>query len=364
MNKIIWVAGLLLLAIGIVLVAPKTTDTIKIGWIGPQTGPSAVLGMDSFVAAQIAVDEVNAAGGINGKKVELFVEDDQYDNAKALSAYHKLVDTDGVKLILINTYGSVFSLAAQAEKDGVILMDPLDCNKELANLSSNIFCLATDSESLARVLASTADARGYKKVGVLYFNSDLFMPLVQKIFAESFKGHVIFNESYPAQTRDFRTQLAKAVNEDADALVLLGYDETGNAMKQARDLGFKGQFITTGTVTSPPLQEAAQGTADGTLFAFWNIDKNSAGVQVFDAEFKERQQRAPILDLATYPTYDATKVLLMAAGKSNGSTEGTKQQLNATTYNGLVGKVSFSAEGAMLIPESLFLLKGKNILPQ
>jgi branched-chain amino acid transport system substrate-binding protein len=365
MNKGIWAGlGVVVLVCELIFVASnKEAEIVKIGWIGPQTGPSAVLGMDSYVAARIAVDEINSAGGLNGKKVELYAEDDQYDNTKALSAYRKLVNVDGVRLILVNTYSSVFSLAKQAEKDGVILMDPLDCNSELAKLSPNVFCLATDSESLARVLAAAADARGYKKVGVLYFNSDLFMPLVQKVFVGNYKGTVVLSDSYVAGTQDFRTQIAKAINAGADALVLLGYDETGNAMKQARELGFNGQFLTTGTVTSPPLQEAAQGAADGTLFAFWSADKSSAKIKIFDAEFNKRQNRSPILDLATYPTYDATKILVAAAARGVSATSVAKQ-LALTQYDGLVGKVSFSTDGAMLVPEGLYLLKGKKILPQ
>ena len=174
----------------------QNLEPIKIGWIGPQTGQSAVLGMDSAVSAQIAVDEINAKGGINGRSVSLIIEDDQYDIAKATTAYQKLVNVDGVKFILINTYGSVFALAKNAEADGVILIDPLDCNSELAGLSDNVFCLATDSESIAEVLSQDANKKNYSSVGILYWNSDLFMPLVEKVFRKDFNGEIVDSEPY------------------------------------------------------------------------------------------------------------------------------------------------------------------------
>ncbi|MFA7302566.1 MAG: ABC transporter substrate-binding protein [Candidatus Paceibacterota bacterium] len=342
------------------------TGPIKIGWMGPQTGPSAVLGMDSYVAAQIAVDEINAAGGIDGRLVELYIEDDQYSTEKSVLAYNKLVNVNEVRIIIANTYSSVFALAKRAEADGVLLIDPLDCNNELAEVSENVFCLATDSASVAKVLARAATEGGYSKVGILHFTSDLFMPLVQKVFKESYKGNIVLTEAYPAGTRDFRTPLTKLVSEGADAIVLLGYDETGNAMKQARDLGFKGQFLTTGTVTSPPLQAAAQGAAEGTLLAFWTANTNSSLYETFTKEFQKRQNRPPILDLATYPTYDAVKALARAIDNAGNSSvrDVTREIASITDLEGITGTITFNANGSMLIPESLFKLTGGKVIPQ
>jgi branched-chain amino acid transport system substrate-binding protein len=156
---------------------------IKIGWIGPLTGQSAVLGIDSVTAAEIAVKEINEAGGVNGKQLVLLVEDDEYNTQKTITAYNKFVHMDGVNIILMNTYGSVFALKEQAKRDNVIIIDPLDCNSELANLNDNIFCLATDSEDIARVLAKEADINS-ENVGIVYFNGDTFMPLIKDYFSE------------------------------------------------------------------------------------------------------------------------------------------------------------------------------------
>lgn len=340
-------------------------EVIKVGWMGPQTGQSAVLGMDGAVAAQIAVDEINAKGGINGRKIQLIIEDDQYNVAKAASAYKKLVEVDGVKIILANTYGSVFALAEQAKKDGVILIDPLDCNKVLAGLNDNVFCLATDSESIATALVGHATENNVKNVAIIHWNSDSFMPLVKDFFVEKFNnGEVRLVEGYSAGTVDFRTILLKAIDKNADAIVFLGYDETGLAMKQARELGFKGQFYTTGTITSPSLQKTAEGNAEGTIFAFWDAPKDREPAKSFTQEFEKRTKRPPILDLATYPTYDSVKVLENALKKASAD---NLQQLRTaileTKFDGTTGKIMFAQDGSVRIKESAYRLENGSPKP-
>jgi branched-chain amino acid transport system substrate-binding protein len=85
-------------------------DLIKVGWIGPLTGDAAVLGVDSVKVAQDVFAEANNAGGINGHKIKLYVEDDQYQTAKTISAYRKLVNFEGVKVIFVITYGGILAV--------------------------------------------------------------------------------------------------------------------------------------------------------------------------------------------------------------------------------------------------------------
>ncbi|HLC33187.1 MAG TPA: ABC transporter substrate-binding protein [Candidatus Nanoarchaeia archaeon] len=343
----------------LILSACAPQETIKIGWIGPLTGSGAVLGIDSVVAAQIAIDEVNTAGGVNGRQLELLIEDDQYDVTKAVTSYNKLVQVNDVDIVLVNTFGSVFALADQAEKDNVLLFDPLDCNSVLAELSKNVFCLATDTESLAAVLVQQAEIRQIKSVGIIHWNSDQFMPLVKDFFAQKFSGTIPVTYAYPAGTDDFKTPLARMIDEKVDAIVLLGYDETGIAMKQAREIGFTGHFLATGTVTSPSLQKAAQGTAEGTIFSFWRPPTGEA-TEAFNQKFVQKQGRSPILDLATYPTYDAVHALAHALPRTEAD---LADALVTVSFAGVTGNISFTPEGAFSIPEHPFVLTNGTAKP-
>ncbi len=90
---------------GLIQNPSATSDKIKLGYIGPLTGDAAILGIEASQAIQLAVDEINSTGGIDGKQIQLIVEDDQYDAAKSLTAYNKLVNQDGVETIIMSTYG-------------------------------------------------------------------------------------------------------------------------------------------------------------------------------------------------------------------------------------------------------------------
>jgi|GEM_PF-4819351 len=134
----------------VTLAAPAVgqQSPIKIGWIGPLTGNAAVLGVDSVPAMELVFDEINSSGGINKLPIKLLVEDDQYITAKSVAAYNRLVHQEGVKVIVVVTYGGLFALAPVAEKDGVLLVNPLDCDERIALLPSNTLCIAKLTEDL------------------------------------------------------------------------------------------------------------------------------------------------------------------------------------------------------------------------
>lgn len=345
--------AMLLLALMVLQGCKDEQGPIKIGWIGPLSGASAVLGMDSAEAARIAVEEINAAGGIDGRMLALIIEDDQYDTGKALTAYNKLVGSDDVKVILLNTYSAVFALADRAEQDGVLLLDPLDCNNDITSQNDKVVCLATDSESIGMVIVASAEKRGSKKLGILSFSSDRFMPLVRDVIVREFRGASL-KEDYVAGTSDFKTVLQKFQGQNIDGLVLLGYDETGLAMKQARELGIDVPFYTTGTVTSPPLQQAAAGATDGTVFAFWDAE-SSEMKRRFDEKFVTAKGRPPILALASYPSYDAVFAIANALRQGESL---DKEGLSASgAFEGISGTVAFDVDGGYRIQEHAYEIR-------
>lgn len=342
-----------------------SSEPIKIGYIGPLTGPSAVLGMDAIKAVEIAVSDVNNSGGVKGRKVELISEDDQYLTKNTVSAYEKLVNADKVKVIMIASYGGLFAVMDKAEKDGVIIINPLDCNKAVANASKNIFCLATETESIGISLAKQMLAEGKKNAGIMYSTKDTFMAIVTEAFKKEFEtgGGKIQIEAFNYEDKDFRTQLLKLKGLGVEGLVLLGHDETGLIMKQARDLGMKQPFYTTGTITSPVAQELAVGNAEGTIFAYWDADKTNGQAKLFEDKFIALVGRGPILPLTTHPAYDVTNILLKKVFVNiNGEITASSVKsglLKIANYQGSTGMVTMNKEGAAPIAESAFrLVKG------
>ena len=101
-----------------------------------------------LLPAKMAIDHFNTLQKNGVRKIELVVEDDQYLTAKTISAYQKLVFMDHVKFIFVITYGGLLSLALRAQRDGVILIDPLDCNASIASLPRNTLCIAHDQSGI------------------------------------------------------------------------------------------------------------------------------------------------------------------------------------------------------------------------
>ena len=331
-------------------------SVIKIGWIGPLTGDSAVLGTDSAEAARIAIDTINASGGVQGKKLELISEDDQYLTTKSINAYEKLVNVDKAKIILIQTYGGVFALSDRAKNDGVVLIDCLDSNDNLAKLGDSVFSIGVESESISRLLSDYANRQGYKQAGILFFQSDTFMPYVKDKFTEGFQGKVIA-EGYTTGATDFKTPLTKMKGANIDSLVCLGYDECGIAIRQARNLGINAQVLMPGTIMSPGLQKAATGQAEGAIFTFWFASKEAEPAKSFVDKFKSAQGREPFVDLFAYPSYDAITSIAYALNKANLDMGTFKMELrNVHGIPGVTGEINFANDGTMRIPFTLFKL--------
>ena len=326
--------------------------TIKIGWTGPLTGNSAVLGIDSVQAARIAVDEANSHGGINGRQIELLVEDDQYDTAKAVTAYNKVV-AQGAIAVLSSTYGGVFATAERAGKDKVVVINPLDCNNDIARLTENTFCIATESESIGRVLSEDIVKNKLDPVAVIYDEKNPFMVLVQGVIE---KNHNTEPNYYFAgvnqETADYKSLLLRIKSRGAHSIVFLGHDPMGQAMREARALGISAQFYTVGTITSPGYQKLAGDSANGTLVAYWEAPRSNE-FENFIKQFQAKVGRPPILELATIPTYDATNILILAikaAPLVSGRPEISAMKTglyNLKDYAGLSGKISMDPDGAV-----------------
>ena len=330
-----------------------SAQPIKIGWSGPLTGNSAVLGVDSLAAAQMAIDEANASGGVRGRPLELVAEDDGYETPRAFSAYSKLTSTDGVSAILMSTYGGVFATATRAERDSVIVINPLDCNSEIAALGANTFCIATETESIGRTIAEDITKSGFKRIAILYDESNPFMQLVERSVGASLTSYSTIELSSHAVSNsagDFRsvvTRLAKV-----DALVFLGHDPMGSAMAQARAIGTRAQFYTVGTITSPGFQALAGAAAEDTRVAYWEAPR-SPEFSSFIARFERRVGRKPILELATIPSYDAMRILItaldatMAAQGTVAPELLTANLLKIQDYQGISGSITMDRDGAV-----------------
>lgn len=314
----------------------------KIGWIGPLTGDAAILGQDTIPAIQIAFDKSDQT------KPRLVVEDDQYITAKTIQAYQRLVHVEKVSVIFMLTYGGVFALADRAKRDNVLLIDTLDCDEQIAKLPDNVICISKMTEELGRMNAEEALKRKDTPAAIIYYDSDPFMGTIATISKSTFENagkSVVSYEGYRSGTTDFKSTLLKAKSEGAKAFFFYGYDEIGNAMKQARELGISAQFYGINTVTSPGLQAIAGDSLNNILISTFKAPRTSR-YNDFITEFKKRTGRVPNFEVSTFPSYDAA-TLIVKALKENFSTAHIKKILLTTkNFQGLSGTITVDPDGA------------------
>lgn len=350
----------LLVAVWFLLACVRSAHAdITIGWIGPLTGNAAVLGIDSVPAIQMAIDQVNATGGIAGEKLVLAVEDDQYITAKTVAAYNHLTRNRGARVIFVLTYGGLAAVAPKAERDGVILINTLDADEETAKLPGNTFCIAKTTESMGRKLAELILLKNDLPLALLYFDGDPFMGILAKALLAELALHdkrPLITETYNGQTADFRDFATKVKSRGVRSVALLGYDTLGLAARNLRDIGSRAQFYGVNTATSPGFRELAGDSIKG-MFGLAFIAPRNDALKKFEDEFKSRVGRVWRFETSTISSYDAMTLVARSVAESGGlsrnesgaaviSTDRLRERLlSVKGYQGLSGVITIDPDG-------------------
>ncbi len=224
------------------------SDTFKIGVIGPLTGGAAAYGTAVQYAAQIAVDEINAAGGINGKQVELKAEDDELDAQKSVNAYNSLKDWGMDMLVGSVTSACSIAVSEESKNDNMFQLTPsgsaADCVKY-----DNVFRVCFSDPAQGTASAQYIGEHGIaSKVGVIYDSSDVYSSGIYQTFAEEAANQsfeIVSAEAFTADSKtDFSVQIQKAKDAGAELVFLpIYYTEASLILQQANTMGYKPIFF-------------------------------------------------------------------------------------------------------------------------
>lgn len=227
----------------------KNGDVYKIGGIGPTTGPTAIYGTAAMRGAEIAVDEINKAGGINGKKVEFKFEDDVNDPEKSINAYNTLKDWGMIALMGTVTSQPCVAVSTQSAKDRIFQVTPSASAPDVVKAGDNTLqvCFTDPNQGVAAAKYIKKNDIG-KKIAVIYDSSDVYSSGVEKAFvkeAENIGLDVVSTSAFTADTNtDFSTQLKKAQSAGADLVFLpFYYTEASKVLQQADSMGYKPTFF-------------------------------------------------------------------------------------------------------------------------
>ncbi|MCY3542838.1 MAG: ABC transporter substrate-binding protein [Chloroflexi bacterium] len=330
-------------------------EPFRIGVMESVTGPGETYGNVAVQAKQMAVDEINAAGGVNGRMIELIVEDEKCNAQDAITAYRKLTDVDGVKIILgTSCSGAMLGAAPLAEEEGVVMFSGLATNPDIANAGDYIFRTSMSDAQRGIDTGNVLWSDGIRDLATITEATD-YAEGVRRTSVEQFEkrgGSVVGTERYASDVTDFRSQLTKLIGESPDALHIAAQSEFtgGTIIKQARELGFNGPIYGEDVVVGATALEIAGDAATGVKAIIADLDPANSKAQEVLSNFMERYD---YITLRWYlgSAYDDVYITAECLNRTDDDqdADGFRDCLYDITWSGAIGSnYSFDENGEVV----------------
>lgn len=325
----------------------NTNEPIKIGFIGPLSGDAAVYGEPSRNGAVLAVEKINASGGINGQNIELIIEDGKCNGKDALNAAQKLVNVNKVKFIIGGACSSeTMGFTAFAEQNKVLVFSYGSSNPDISKAGDYIFRNAP-SDALGGVeLAKLVADKGFTKVALVSENTD-FAQGVRGIFKKSFtEGEIVFDEVFATNTTDFRTIATKIKSLNADAVVLNVQTGSSGARlaRQIREGGNDAQFFSF-FVTGDDFVKSGVFVENTYILDATEVADVGTGKQ-FEDDYLQKYKTLHSYLLFGAAAYDGVNLVTNGIKKYGYNSSSVKEYLyTLPTYNGTIGTYKFDENG-------------------
>jgi branched-chain amino acid transport system substrate-binding protein len=351
--------------------AGGSSGPIVVGYYGDLTGRTSNFGLSTKRGVEMAIDEINKAGGINGRQIQVLSEDDEGRPEKAATVVTKLIDQDRV-IALVGEVASGNTLAAapKAQAAKVPMISPSSTNPAVTQVGDYIsrvcFIDPFQGEVMAKFAANSLKAK--TAAIMLDFNSPYSRGLTE-FFEASFKklgGQIVDKQSYTQGDRDYKGQLTAIRSRNPDVIYIPGYyGEVGVIAKQAQQLDIKAPMLGGDGWDAVQLWELGGNALNGSYISnHYSVDDPSPAIQKFVADFKTRNGIAP--DALAALGYDAMRVLADAI-KRAGTTEGPqlRDAINATkNFPGVTGIISIDANRNAVKPAVVLKLQDKKYIYQ
>ena len=337
----------------------SSTDTFKIGGIGPTTGDAAIYGTAVKNGIQLAVDEINANGGIGGKKIEYKFEDDQSDAEKSVNAYNSLKDWGMQMLVGTVTSNPCTAVVENTHNDNLVQLTPSATAVESIQYDNAFrMCFSDPNQGLASA-DYIADKKIATKVAVIYNSSDPYSSGIYQKFAEEAKAKkldIVAAEAFTADSKtDFSVQIQKAQSAGAELVFLpIYYQEASLILAQAKKAGFTPKYFgCDGMDGILALKGFDKSLAENLMFLTpFTADAKDDATQKFVKSYKEKFNDTPIQFAAD--AYDCVYTIKEAAEKAkitpdqsiSDICDALKKSMTEIKIDALTGKqITWSADG-------------------
>ena len=340
--------------VSLALIAPGSAifaqEEIVIGEYASLTGGSASFGQSSHKGTALAVEEMNAAGGILGKKLKLITDDDQSQAGQPATIARKLISQDKVVAVLGEVASSKSLEAAPiCQQSKIPMISPASTNPKVTEVGDYIFRVCFIDPFQGTVMSKFAQSKGWKNVAVLTDVKQDYSVGLAEFFIKDFKasgGQIVKEQKYSTGDKDFKPQLTSIKAANPDAIFVPGYyGEVSLIAKQAKLLGIKAPLLGGDGWVGDSLLKVAGNSLDGSFFScHYASDDKSPKVQEFVKAFKAKYGEVPD-DMAALG-YDSAMILGEAI-KRAGTTEPQKLRdaIAATKdHDGITGKITLDSK--------------------
>jgi branched-chain amino acid transport system substrate-binding protein len=335
------------------IVAPVfSQDTIKIGEFGSLTGDNASFGISQNNGVQMAVEEINAAGGVLGKKLNLTVEDNQTKQGETTTIARKLISQDHV-VALIGEVASSKTLEAApiAQEAKIPLIATAATNPKVTQTGDYVFRVCFTDDFQAVVIARFVLEK-LKKTKVAFLTDvkqdySVGLTNIAKDYLSKNGGTIVKEQSYSSGDKDFRAQLTDLKSANPDVIIITGYySEASLIAKQARQFGIKSTFVGGDGWDGSSLIPVGGKAIEGAYFSnHFSTQDTSPAVKDFVAKYKAKYNNV-LPDAFAALGYDALKLLADAITRTGGTDPTKLRDAIAATkdFPGVTGKITLGPD--------------------
>ena len=332
-------------------------DTIKIGLMAPLTGPAAADGQSAKQSCEMLVEEVNAKGGINGKKVELIVYDDQFDAKQAITVAHKMIEGDKVVACVSGSYSFTTRAAAQVfQEDKIPFVVGYALHPAVTSGGPYVFRVTVLGHVQGRAGAFiAAEKLKAKTVSMLIQDNDFGQSLAQGFsdYAKKAGIKIVSADKFKMKEKEFSPVLTKIKELNPDLIYNTAYPHDGSLiLKQAADLDIDTmQMGSEGLDSTKGFLEVAGKAAEGVIITT-NLDRDSEIPVTKDylVNYEKKYGIAP--DMTGASTYDALLILIDAIKEVGTDSDKIVQALRSMKgWQGVTGKIKEFTENGEVIKD-------------
>lgn len=339
-------------------------DVIKIGEVGSMTGAEATFGQSTHRGIELALEEINADGGVQGKKIQLVALDNQGKPEEAATAVTRLINQDKVVAILGEVASSrSMAMAPIAQAAKIPMVTPSSTNPKVTQLGEYVFrvCFIDPFQGLVMAKFASEELK-VKRVAILRDVKNDYSVGLADFFKETFVkngGQIVVDQSYSAGDMDFKSQLTSIRSRAPEAIFVPGYyTEVGLIARQARELGIKVPLLGGDGWDSPKLYEIGGSAINGSYFSnHYSAEDTSPHVQQFIKNYQTKYGIVP--DGLAAMGYDAARVLVDAMNRAGTHAPAAVREAlaNTTDFQGVTGKISIDAERNAVKPAVVLGIK-------